>query len=171
MAFLPSSVVLGGATLGPVGHWGKAPGTNGSVAGLLLYTVVFHSLSFFGQLLWLAGLTYLAVAFCEEAEKRLFKRDPGEVILDEFIAIPLVFLGLNHTMEATGYIWAYMLAGFGLFRLFDILKPFGIKRLQNLPGGWGVVVDDLAAALAAAFVLRLGLIGLAAAGLIVTPGI
>ena len=43
--------------------------------------------------------------------------------------------------------WAIFLIGFGLFRIFDILKPFGIKRLQDLPAGWGVVVDDLAAAL------------------------
>jgi phosphatidylglycerophosphatase A len=47
-----------------------------------------------------------------------------------------------------------LLAGFGLFRLFDILKPFGISRLQSLPGGWGVVADDLAAALAACATLH-----------------
>ena len=41
-----------------------------------------------------------------------------------------------------------LLAGFGLFRFFDIAKPLGIRRLQALPGGWGVVIDDLAAALA-----------------------
>ena len=45
--------------------------------------------------------------------------------------------------------WVIFLVGFGLFRLFDIVKPFGIRRLQDLPAGWGVVVDDLAAALAA----------------------
>jgi phosphatidylglycerophosphatase A len=61
-------------------------------------------------------------------------------------------------------VWIYMLAGFALFRLFDILKPFGIGRLQRHPGGIGVVLDDLAAALATNLVLRLGLLGLAMAG-------
>ncbi len=45
--------------------------------------------------------------------------------------------------------WLIFIVGLALFRLFDILKPFGIRRLQDLPAGWGVVVDDLAAALAA----------------------
>jgi phosphatidylglycerophosphatase A len=49
-----------------------------------------------------------------------------------------------------------VLAGFGLFRFFDILKPLGISRLQNWPGGWGIVADDFAAALAACGALHLG---------------
>lgn len=49
-----------------------------------------------------------------------------------------------------------LLAGFALFRFFDIAKPWGIARLQRLPGGWGVVVDDLAAALATCATLHLG---------------
>lgn len=169
LAFFPSSIIVGAATLGRVGYWGKAPGTNGSVAGLLLYTVAFHPLSFLGQLLLLVVLSALAVVICGEAEVRMFKRDPGEIILDEVVAVPLVFLGLNTVMAATGYVWLYMLVGFALFRFFDILKPLGINRLQALPGGRGVVYDDLAAALAAALVLRLGLIGLEASGLIVLP--
>ena len=50
--------------------------------------------------------------------------------------------------------WAIFLTGFALFRLFDIVKPFGIRRLQNLPDGWGVVADDVAAALATAATLH-----------------
>ena len=50
--------------------------------------------------------------------------------------------------------WAVALAGFLLFRLFDIVKPIGIRRVQNLTGGWGVVVDDLAAALLTCAVLH-----------------
>jgi phosphatidylglycerophosphatase A len=100
----------------------------------------------------LAG--YLAVGLCGEAEVRLGKQDPGEVILDEFVAMPLCFLGWP-ALVATGWpVWAIYAAGFGLFRFFDILKPLGISRLQGLPGGWGVVVDDLAAALAACGTLQ-----------------
>ena len=77
---------------------------------------------------------------------RLNRRDPGEVILDEFVAIPLCFLGWPLLVGPVPA-WAVFISGFALFRLFDIWKPFGIRRLQDLPGGWGVVADDLAAAL------------------------
>ena len=83
------------------------------------------------------------------------KKDPGEVILDEFVAMPLCFLGwpaMLHPLQP----WAVFLLGLGLFRLFDILKPFGIRRLQYLPGGWGIVIDDTAAALAACATLHFG---------------
>ncbi|WP_309381258.1 phosphatidylglycerophosphatase A family protein [Cerasicoccus frondis] len=148
-ALLPSPVINNVATLGKLGYLGKAPGTNGSVAGVLLYTVVFFPLHPFFYLLMLALWIYLSIAFCGEAENRLFKRDPGEVILDEVVALPVCFLGLKGAIIAFGgWAWLILLAGFGLFRLFDIVKPFGIKKLQSLPGGLGVVVDDLAAGLA-----------------------
>jgi phosphatidylglycerophosphatase A len=83
------------------------------------------------------------------------RKDPGEVILDEFVAMPLCFLGwpaLVHPLPA----WAIFLLGLGLFRLFDITKPLGISRLQDLPAGWGIVIDDTAAALAACAVMHAG---------------
>lgn len=161
-ALLPSPVVNHVATLGPVGYWGKAPGTNGSAAGLLFYTACFHFLSPLGYLLALAVCVYLAIAFCGEAEQRLFKRDPGEVILDEFVAIPVCFIGLQPAIASLGgWAWTILLAGFALFRFFDILKPLGIKRLQALPGGVGVVVDDLAAALATCVCLHVAVIFIA----------
>jgi phosphatidylglycerophosphatase A len=78
------------------------------------------------------------------------------VILDEFIAMPLCFLGWR-ALPAVLPTWAVLLAGFALFRLFDIWKPLGIRRLQALPGGWGVVADDLVAALAACATLHITL--------------
>jgi phosphatidylglycerophosphatase A len=100
-------------------------------------------------------LAGLAVGLCGEAEIRLGKQDPGEVILDEFIAMPLCFLGWS-SLLAVMPAWAALGAGFALFRFFDIVKPLGIKRLQHLPGGWGVVVDDVVAALAACATLHGG---------------
>jgi phosphatidylglycerophosphatase A len=154
------------ATLGPIGRVRRAPGTWGSVAGLLYCTVFFWRLwdlpwSGLGTPIWsgfwtvifsLPGL-YLAVALCGEAEYRLGRRDPGEVILDEFTAMPLCFLGWP-AMVRVWPPWAVFIAGFLLFRLLDIAKPFGIRKLQDLPGGWGIVVDDVAAALAACLVLH-----------------
>lgn len=152
---LPTRFVSGACTCGPVGYWGKAPGTNGTVLGLVLYTLLFHQLPLFGQVLLLLPLIGVATLLCDEGERRLQKRDPGEIILDEVVAVPVCFLGMGPLFAEGGYVWLYMLAGFALFRLFDILKPFGIKQLQKYPGGSGVVLDDLAAALATNLTLRL----------------
>lgn len=152
--FLPSGKVIAIATLGPLGRKLPAPGTWGSLAGLCYFTVFFHPLGVIGTVLMSAIGAYLAVAFCGEAEFRIGKKDPGEVVLDEFVAMPLCFLAWPHLVGPLPE-WVVFLAGFGLFRLFDIVKPFGIRRLQHLPGGWGVVMDDLAAALAACATMHL----------------
>jgi phosphatidylglycerophosphatase A len=152
--FLPTSTVLACATLGPIGRKLPAPGTWGSLAGLLYFTVFFFPLGTIGTLIFTAGGAYLAVAICGEAEFRLGRKDPGEVILDEFVAIPLCFLGWRTLAESVPG-WAVFMIGLGLFRLFDIAKPFGIRRLQDLPAGWGIVIDDLAAALAAGGTMHL----------------
>ena len=149
--FLPSQLVLNFATLGPIGRIRKAPGTWGSVAGLLYFTLFFYPLGVFGTLLFGAAGIYFAVAMCREAEFRLGKRDPGEIVLDQFVAIPFCFLGwptIAGALPNWAAPWAVFVAGFALFRLFDIWKPSVIGKLQHLPDGWGVVADDIAAALA-----------------------
>lgn len=142
------------ATLGPVGYWGKAPGTNGSFFGLLLFVVFFYPLSFWGYTILLLVTTYLATGICEAAEIRMGKRDPGEVIIDEFFAIPYCFIGLVPFITRQNIAY-YLIAAFLVFRFFDILKPLGISKLQDLPGGWGVMIDDIAAALATCGVLHI----------------
>lgn len=122
------------------------PGTWGSLAGIgYFYACVAPLGSPAVVVINVLGIA-LAVFLCGEAEKRLNQRDPGEIILDEFVAIPLCFVGWTLGLDLLPA-WVILLAGFVLFRLFDITKPFGISRLQGLPGGWGVVIDDLAAAL------------------------
>ncbi len=155
--FLSSRLVLALATLGSLGRGRRAPGTWGSAAGLLYFTVFFWPLpGFWPALFSLPGL-YLAVALCGEAEFRIGRRDPGEVILDEFAVMPLCFLdwrAVVRVLPSWAAPWAVFVAGFLLFRLFDITKPFGIRKLEDLPGGWGIVADDVAAALAACLVLH-----------------
>jgi len=153
---LPRGLVVGTATLGPIGQRLPAPGTWGSLAGLLYFALCFRQSRWEVIFAWTVVAGYLAVAFCGEAEKRLGRRDPGQVILDEFVVMPLVFMGWRTGGLAGWPDWAVLLAGFGLFRLFDILKPFGICRLQAWPAGWGVVIDDVAAAFAACVTLHLG---------------
>jgi phosphatidylglycerophosphatase A len=152
---MPTPTILGWATLGPIGRRLPAPGTWGSVAGLAYFYLGFQWMGIVGNLLASAAGAYLAVGICGEAEIRLGKHDPGEVILDEFVAMPLCFLGwqLNSMGPVQG--WALILAGFALFRLYDIWKPLVINSLQSLPGGWGIVLDDTAAALATCASLHL----------------
>lgn len=134
------------ATLGPIGRKLPAPGTWGSVAGLLYFTVFFWRASWPEVLVASVIGAALAAFVCGAAEVFLGKKDPGSIILDEFISVPLCFLGWS-TLLTRWPPWAVLLAGFALFRVYDIAKPFGIKRLQRIPGGWGVVADDLVAAL------------------------
>lgn len=149
---LSTPVVLWLARVGSCGTL-KAPGTWGSLAGLIYFNAFFAFSP--PALVWILNVLgcVLAVGICNEAEVRLGKSDPGEIVLDEFVAMPLCFLGWDRLPE-TWSVWLICLAGFGLFRLFDILKPLGISRLQRLPGGWGVVIDDVAAALATCAVLH-----------------
>ena len=153
---LPPRLVVAVATLGPVGHWGRAPGTNGTAAGLLYFILLYPWLPLPAAIFALLVSLYLAVAFCDGAEIRLNQRDPGCVILDEVVAIPFCFFGVLAAAHAHNWsVWTVLLAGFALFRFFDILKPLGIHRIQHLPGGLGVVADDIAAALATCLVLNL----------------
>jgi phosphatidylglycerophosphatase A len=156
--YLPTPYVVGCATLFSLGQRMKAPGTWGSLAGVLYFMYCFTYLGIVGSLISCAIGTYFAIAICGEAEIRLGKSDPGEVILDEFVAMPLCFIGWPWIV---GYgtnnlaFYGLLVAGFALFRFFDIKKPLVIDSLQSLPGGWGVVIDDTAAALATCGTLHL----------------
>ncbi|MFT3828824.1 MAG: phosphatidylglycerophosphatase A [Opitutaceae bacterium] len=152
----PTALVVGLATLGPVGRIPFAPGTWGTLVGVIF---VAGALSHLPPLALLAIgllLSWVAVGICNEAERRLDAVDPGCVILDEFAVMPLCFLGWPQ-LAAIVPAWAVFALGFALFRLLDIAKPLGIRMLQSLPGGWGVVADDFAAALGTCALLHIGI--------------
>ena len=153
---LPSAWVVGLATLGPIGRIPFGPGTWGTLAGLVFFVLALTRLptvALFGISLLLC---WLAVGICGEAERCLRQKDPGCVILDEFAVVPLCLLGWPQ-LAAVVPTWVVLVLGFALFRLLDITKPFGIRALQTLPGGWGVVADDVAAALATCLLLHIGI--------------
>ena len=75
--------------------------------------------------------------------------DPGHIVIDEIAGQWLTFLFIGHLSVVI------VLAGFILFRLFDILKPLGINKIQELKGGWGVMLDDVLAAIYANTILHL----------------
>lgn len=135
-----------------------APGTMGSVIGLAWTLVLVAPRSAWWCGLGLMAGLALSVALCAAAERLLGARDPGSVVLDEIAALPLCFAGwVGYSLWRTGQMpafdglvsgrgWLLLLAGYGAFRAFDIWKPWPIRQSQALPGGWGVTVDDVLAA-------------------------
>lgn len=143
-----------------VGRIPVAPGTFGSIWGIL-WAAFLLGWSHTGILIaGTAAGVLLAVPCCGAAERALGKRDPGSVVLDEIVAVPLVFLGCHFLIPGSAqssFSVILLLAGFALFRLFDIWKPWPVNVSQRLPGGWGVVMDDvLAAGYAAVALLPVG---------------
>jgi len=147
------------ATVGGLGDLLPAPGTTvGSLAGVLLYWGASRLWPHPTWALAIGGLVVLvpvAVWACGTEAARRGQADPGPIVLDEvagqWLALAVVALGRS---QAPGP--REMAVAFVLFRVLDVVKPWPIRRLERLPGGWGIVADDLAAALAA------GLLALAA---------
>jgi len=140
------------ATFGGVGLFPLAPGTVGSIAGLgVLWAISLTSsgsYQFLLQLLFLIVFIPVGVIASSAYEKYFEKVDPGEVVVDEVVGIVITLLALPFSLFN-------IIAGFLLFRFFDIVKPFPIGKLQNIKGGWGVMADDIAAGIVSAIILRL----------------
>jgi phosphatidylglycerophosphatase A len=141
-----------GAGLGKPG-----PGTWGSVAAVLLWAlaaIALHASTQTLLMLLLVGIALsivLGVPAATIAARETGRHDPGFVVIDEVA-------GQWITLLFTPADWRHGLIALVLFRLFDITKPFPIRRLERLPDGWGIVFDDVAAglyALGVASLLRL----------------
>ena len=141
-----------------VGRIPVAPGTFGSVAGLLWFALLLMTGSVWLFIAGTIAAIALSVWLCGEAERALGQRDPGSVVLDEIAAIPVCFLGwaavlAGKTGELPGaahffsaQTWPLTLGVFVAFRFFDVAKPWPVFQSQSLPGGWGVTIDDVLAA-------------------------
>src|SRR5262249_36961482 len=129
-----------------LGYSPVAPGTVGSLAGLPLAWGI-QQLPPWGQPIAALLLFLAAVPICAAGASLLKAKDPRAVVFDEIAAFSVLFLGVKINVVTGGL-------GFVLFRLFDVAKPWPIGQLERLPGGWGIVADDFAAALLAGIVLR-----------------
>lgn len=145
-ASLPGRAALVLASWFGVGRLPKTPGTFGSLAALPAVGLMWVLGPLTG-VLFLVVFIGLAVRAAGITEQILEQRDPGVIVVDE-VAGMLVALYLQ---PAT---WGFLAGGFFLFRVFDITKPFPIRRLERLPGGAGVVLDDVMAGLYANLVLQ-----------------
>ncbi len=131
-----------------VGLAPKAPGTFGSLLGPLI-VAGWQSLSRpipEGVIVAVAGIL-LGVAAAQRTARRYGLEDPGCVVCDEIAAFAIVFAIMPVT-------WMTAVIGFIWFRVFDIAKPWPIRRLERLPGGWGIMADDLLAGVFAAAALQ-----------------
>ncbi len=131
-----------------------APGTLGSVVGLLWFITFVMNASPIVQVVLVLVTIYLAAAFVEEAEIRQGAKDPSWIILDEVVAVPVCFLGLNPLTDVSVN-YLHFILGFIIFRVMDIWKPLFIKQVQRFQGGWAVVADDILAALFTLIFLRI----------------
>jgi len=125
------------ATLGPVGYLPVAPGTWGTLAGLIF--MLFTNPSVYVHSFLIIALTGAGVIASATAECVIGEADSGHIIIDEFVGFLVSVFFLPHT-------YGYLIAGFLLFRFFDILKPFPIRTLEKaLRGGVGIMADDILA--------------------------
>ncbi len=136
------------ATCGWIGYVPVAPGTAGSLAGLVCYGLVRLGGDEWTQLGLLVGVVIAGVWASSAAEQYFGRTDPGTIVIDEVAGMLLTLLWVPVS-------WAGALVGFALFRLFDVVKPFPVRLAERPGGGWGVMADDLAAGAYAHVALRL----------------
>ena len=136
-SFADRALLLTATGLG-LGFFPIAPGTIGSLAGLPLAWGLQH-LPLWGQVAAAVLGFLVGIPICAAGARLLGSGDPGAVVFDEIAACSIVFLLVPFT-------WRTAVAGFVLFRLFDIWKPWPARRLERLPGGLGIMADDVAAA-------------------------
>ena len=123
------------------------PGTIGTLIGVLICLICLP-LPWLLRLLVVIALLALSIYVAGQAEKLYRKHDDQRIVIDEIV-------GFQVTMLPVAITSLYLLVGFVLFRIFDILKPFPIRNLQKLQGGWGIVLDDVAAGIYAGVLMLL----------------
>ena len=126
------------ATFFYLGKLPFVPGTWGSLGALLLWLLL--PVAFSIHLSVIVILFVLGVYSSNKMAKYLDDHDPSEVVIDEVVGMGISLFMLPHNLGL------YLLA-FILFRIFDIFKPLFIYRIQNLSGGWGIMLDDVLAGL------------------------
>ena len=129
-----------------LGYSPFAPGTAGTLGAVPLFYLMASYLSSEWYILILIIITGLAIAVNSRAEKIYNREDPGEVVIDEVV-------GYLITMAFIAPTAVNIVLGFLLFRALDILKPFPCRRLEKFHGGYGIVLDDVAAGVCANLLL------------------
>ena len=140
--------VLFAATGFYIGTVPFAPGTFGTLIGLPV-CFLLSRLNFLQSVICILVFILFAIGIASAAEKILKQKDPGQIVIDEIAGVMVTFAGLPFNLKTA-------LAGFIIFRVLDILKPFPIRTLEKrVGGGSGIVLDDLLAGVYGNLILRL----------------
>jgi len=128
-----------------IGYLPVAPGTLGSLAGLILYYFLCHNTIVMAVVILIVII--LGFLTAGRVEKMFGEKDPGEIVIDEFAGMLIAMYRMPPSM-------GYVVTGFLLFRFFDIVKPKPIRRLEKLKGSLGIMSDDLLAGLYVNMILQ-----------------
>jgi phosphatidylglycerophosphatase A len=135
------------------GYSPLAPGTAGSALSVGLWLALQRwfpvSLTIPAHLGLILGLTFVGIWASTRSESWFQEVDPHQTVIDEVIGQQITYLGLLSPVIS----WKSLVLGFFLFRLFDVWKPYPLRRIQDLHGGAGIVLDDVGAGLYAFLVL------------------
>lgn len=136
------------ATQGNVGYT-AAPGTYATVMAIPTVWVLTHMQLALPYYIAIASALWMAAWYVvNRALPEFNDADPAEIVLDEALSFTFVFVGIVPSLM-------HLCIGFALFRVFDIYKPFGIAHLEQIGGAWGIMLDDLIAALLSCACLHL----------------
>ena len=150
MESLKRKAILFFATGGLIGFAPVAPGTFGSLAALPLCLLI-SSMGIGAASIVVVGLIIFSTWVVHAAEKIEARKDPSRVVLDEICGMAIALFALPFTPF-------FIMWGFALFRVFDILKPFPIRWVdKKVPGGLGIMLDDIIAGIVANGVIRIGI--------------
>lgn len=134
------------ATCG-IGYMGKGGGSVAAAAYCVVWLLVAENISTVWSIVLTLAILFLGTWSSYKVESG-WGHDSSKVVIDEVAGMMITLLWAPVDIK-------YALAGFILFRFFDILKPLGIKSAERLPGGWGVMADDVLAGVYAFALLRL----------------
>ena len=138
-----------------IGYFPIAPGTMGALEILILYWIAptFTPIQLIVIILVLSALgIYTATITEKEISHKLGPaegKDPGIIVIDEIVGMLVALVFVPKTIT-------FLIIAFILFRIFDIVKPFPIRKIENLHSGWGIVLDDIFAGIYANLVIQLG---------------
>ena len=134
-----------------VGHFPYGPGTMGALLAILIWFLITTTA---GYSTWLT-ITFVLVGvftfqgvWSSTVAERYWGEDPSRVVIDEVVGQWITLLAIPATFS-----WWHVLTAFVLFRFFDIVKPLGVRKMENFKGGWGIMADDILAGIYGAILL------------------
>jgi len=136
------------ATFFGVGFFPVAPGTAATVAGIALVFLLHSSMGLYLAVTLL--MLVIAIPVCTYMEKVLNQKDPGMLCIDEVVGIMIGLMGLPLS-------WSVVIVGFFLFRALDMFKIYPINKFEGLPGGFGIMMDDVMAGLYTNIILHVAM--------------